>query len=202
MSEVKKVITVTDRSTKALNTAATGLVKITQDLSAIAEQAVSLATDIEYKQNDLDNLNQQFDTKFREASAELKLKVIEDEDKVLGTLLKSRSLVTIDPKELATLRSDLAVAQDTNEDALAEAKSAGERSAAIAFNAQKSAIESNHRVAIAQFEANEKSFEQRIAFLEEQNKDLKGQITAERETRLEIARADAQRQGVTVNNGK
>jgi len=202
MSEVKKVITVADRSTKALNTAATGLVKITQDLSAIAEQAVSLATDIEYKQNDLDNLNQQFDTKFREASAELKLKVIEDEDKVLGTLLKSRSLVTIDPKELATLRSDLAVAQDSNEDALAEAKSAGERSAAIAFNAQKSAIESNHRVAIAQFEANEKSFEQRIAFLEEQNKDLKGQITAERETRLEIARADAQRQGVTVNNGK
>lgn len=202
MSEVKKVITVADRSTKALNTAATGLVKITQDLSAIAEQAVSLATDIEYKQNDLDNLNQQFDTKFREASAELKLKVIEDEDKVLGTLLKSRSLVTIDPKELSTLRSDLAVAQDSNEDALAEAKSAGERSAAIAFNAQKSAIESNHRVAIAQFEANEKSFEQRIAFLEEQNKDLKGQITAERETRLEIARADAQRQGVTVNNGK
>jgi len=202
MSEVKKVITVADRSTKALNTAATGLVKITQDLAAIADQAVSLATDIEYKQNDLDNLNQQFDTKFREASAELKLKVIEDEDKVLGTLLKSRSLVTIDPKELATLRSDLAVAQDSNEDALAEAKSAGERSAAIAFNAQKSAIESNHRVAIAQFEANEKSFEQRIAFLEEQNKDLKGQITAERETRLEIARADAQRQGVTVNNGK
>lgn len=202
MSEVKKVITVADRSTKALNTAATGLVKITQDLAAIADQAVSLATDIEYKQNDLDNLNQQFDTKFREASAELKLKVIEDEDKVLGTLLKSRSLVTIDPKELATLRSDLAVAQDSNEDALAEAKSAGERSAAIAFNAQKSSIESNHRVAIAQFEANEKSFEQRIAFLEEQNKDLKGQITAERETRLEIARADAQRQGVTVNNGK
>lgn len=202
MSEVKKVITVADRSTKALNTAATGLVKITQDLAAIADQAVSLATDIEYKQNDLDNLNQQFDTKFREASAELKLKVIEDEDKVLGTLLKSRSLVTIDPKELATLRSDLAVAQDSNEDALAEAKSAGERSASIAFNAQKSAIESNHRVAIAQFEANEKSFEQRIAFLEEQNKDLKGQITAERETRLEIARADAQRQGVTVNNGK
>ncbi len=202
MSEVKKVITVADRSTKALNTAATGLVKITQDLAAIADQAVSLATDIEYKQNDLDNLNQQFDTKFREASAELKLKVIEDEDKVLGTLLKSRSLVTIDPKELATLRSDLAVAQDSNEDALAEAKAAGERSAAIAFNAQKSAIESNHRVAIAQFEANEKSFEQRIAFLEEQNKDLKGQITAERETRLEIARADAQRQGVTVNNGK
>ncbi len=202
MSEVKKVITVADRSTKALNTAATGLVKITQDLAAIADQAVSLATDIEYKQNDLDNLNQQFDTKFREASAELKLKVIEDEDKVLGTLLKSRTLVTIDPKELATLRSDLAVAQDSNEDALAEAKAAGERSAAIAFNAQKSAIESNHRVAIAQFEANEKSFEQRIAFLEEQNKDLKGQITAERETRLEIARADAQRQGVTVNNGK
>lgn len=202
MSEVKKVITVADRSTKALNTAATGLVKITQDLAAIADQAVSLATDIEYKQNDLDNLNQQFDTKFREASAELKLKVIEDEEKVLGTLLKSRSLVTIDPKELATLRSDLAVAQDSNEDALAEAKAAGERSAAIAFNAQKSAIESNHRVAIAQYEANERSNAQRIEFFEAQVADLKAQITAEREARITIAQAESQRQGVTVNNGK
>ena len=46
MSEVKKVITVADRSTKALNTAATGLVKVAQDLAGLAEQAVNLATDI------------------------------------------------------------------------------------------------------------------------------------------------------------
>lgn len=202
MSEVKKVITVADRSTKALNTAATGLVKITQDLAAIADQAVSLATDIEYKQNDLDNLNQQFDTKFREASAELKLKVVEDEDKVLASLLKSRGLVTIVPTELNTLRSDLAVALDSNEDALAEAKAAGERSAAISFNAQKAAIESNHRVAIAEFQANEKAANQRIAFLESQIADQKSQIVAEREARITIAQAESQRQGVTVNNGK
>lgn len=202
MSEVKKVITVADRSTKALNTAATGLVKVAQDLAGLAEQAVSLATDIEYKQNDLDNLSQQFDTKFREQTAELKLKVVEDEDKVLASLLKARGLVTIAPNELNTLRSDLAVALDSNEDALAEAKAAGERSAAISYNAQKAAIESGHKVAIAEYQANEKASNQRIAFLETQIVDLKGQITAEREARITIAQAESQRQGVTVNNGK
>lgn len=202
MSEVKKVITVTDRSTKALATAATGLTKVVAELQGLADNAAALSVDIEFKQNDLDNLNQQFDTRFREATAELKLRVIEDEDKVLAAILKARGLVTIAPNELSVLRSDLATALDSNEDALAEAKAAGERAAAISYNAQKAALESNHRVAIAQFEANEKSYEQRVAFLEDQNKDLKGQITAERETRLEIARADAQRQGVTVNNGK
>lgn len=202
MSEVKKVITVADRSTKALNTAATGLVKVAQDLAGLAEQAVGLATDIEYKQNDLDNLSQQFDTKFREQTAELKLKVVEDEDKVLASLLKARGLVTIVPNELNTLRSDLAVALDSNEDALAEAKAAGERSAAISYNAQKSAIESNHRVEIAEFQANEKAANQRITFFEGQVSDLKAQITAEREARITIAQAESSRQGVTVNNGK
>jgi len=202
MSEVKKVITVADRSTKALNTAATGLVKVTQDLAAIADQAVSLATDIEYKQNDLDNLNQQFDTRFREATAELKLKVIEDEDKVLAQLLKARGVVTIAPNELAVLRADLAAAQDNIDEALAQAKADGERSAAISFNAQKSAIESNHKVQIAEFQANEKAANQRISFLEAQIVDQKTQITAEREARITIAQAESQRQGVTVNNGK
>lgn len=202
MSEVKKVITVADRSTKALTASAAALLKVATDLNTLAENSAKLSQEIEYKQSDLDDLNSQFDTRFREASAELKLKVVEDEDKVLASLLKSRGLVTIAPAELSAIRSELEHAQRDLTEELAAAKSEGERSASVSFQAQKAALVSDHKVAIAQYEANAKASDLRIEFLEGQNADLKEQIAAERETRLEIARAEAQRQGVVVNNGK
>lgn len=202
MSEVKKVITVADRSTKAMTAAAAGLAKVASDLQTLADTSASLAQEIEFKQSDLDNLSSQFDTRFREATAELKLKVIEDEDKVLASILKARGLVTIAPTELTDLQKQLQVAQRDLTDELAAATAEGHRTAAISHNAAKSTLEAEHRVTLAQHEANARSAQDRIAFLTEQNESLKGQITAERETRLEIAKADASRQGVTVNNGK
>lgn len=202
MSEVKKVITVADRSTKALVTATAGLAKIAAELTALSENSVSLSQEIEFRQSELDNVNAQFDTRLREANAELKLKVIEDEDKVLATLLKARGLVTIVPAELSALQSKLAHAERDLETELAEANAAGKASAAAAFNAEKASLVAEHRVTLAQHEANARSAADRITFLTEQNTSLKDQITAERETRLEIAKAESQRAGVTVNNAK
>lgn len=202
MSEVKKVITAADRSTKALTTAATGLAKIATDLAALSESTVGLSTEIEYKQSELDNLSSQFDAKFRESSAELKLRVIEDEDKVLASLLKARGLITIVPAELTSLQNQLQIAERDIADELKAAAAEGKASAAIAFNAEKSNLVSEHRIAVAQHEANANSFKERIGFLTEQNESLKQQIADERTTRLEIAKADANRQGVVVNNSK
>lgn len=202
MSEVKKVITVADRSTKALVTATAGLAKVAAELAALSENSVSLSQEIEFRQSELDNVNAQFDTRLREANAELKLKVIEDEDKVLATLLKARGLVTIVPADLSALQSKLAHAERDLETELAEATAAGKTSAAIAFNAEKASLVAEHRVTLAQHEANARSAADRITFLTEQNTSLKDQITAERETRLEIAKAESQRAGVTVNNAK
>ena len=42
----------------------------------------------------------------------------------------------------------------------------------------------------------------RIALLLEQLEETRGQIKAERETRLAIAEADSKRQGVVLNTGK
>lgn len=46
------------------------------------------------------------------------------------------------------------------------------------------------------------SKDERITFLTGEIAALRGQIEAERNTRLEIAKADAGRQGVVVNAGK
>ena len=202
MSEVKNVITVTDRSTKALTTASTALTKVAADLAGLVDSSTKLATEIEFRQSDLDNINVQFDTKFREATAEFKLKVLENEDKVLDGILKSRGLTTIAPNALSDLQYQLDAATASNEQELAAAEQKGANDARRAYQAELSNVQSNHKVEIAQLNANATAAAQRIEFLTEQNDSLKEQIREERETRLAIAQADAGRQGVVVNNGK
>ena len=113
--ETKKTLTVVDRSTKALTAAADGIVKAAADLQGIASLATGLAQDIEFKQNELDNLDEQLVAKQREQAAELRLRVREDEDKVLAELLKARGLVTKTPAEIKEVEKQLAEAlEDIN----------------------------------------------------------------------------------------
>lgn len=202
MSEIKKVITVADRSTKALTTATAGLTKVVAELQSLAESSVTLSQEIEYKQSELDNLGAQFDAKFREQNAELKLRVLESEDKVLDSILKARGLVGVAPAELETLRRDLATALTSNDDALMDARKQGGHDVAAAFQAKITAAEANHRIEITELNANSKAKDRRIQDLEAQVAGLNKQIDAERATRLAIAQADSARQGVIVNTGK
>lgn len=202
MSDSKTVISVTERATKAVATAATGLSKVVADLQSLAEGSERISQEIQFKQQELGNIEAQFNEKLAEEKSKLKIKVLENEDGVLNTLLKARGLVAIEPGVVEGLRNELAVAQDSNEDAINSAVAAAERSAAIQLNAVKSNLESAHKVAIAELNANTKADKDRIAMLTEQLEAARTDLKAERETRLEIAKADANRQGVVVNTGK
>ncbi|HCB3444802.1 TPA: hypothetical protein MYV42_005646, partial [Klebsiella pneumoniae] len=79
---------------------------------------------------------------------------------------------------------------------------AGYQAAAAKFGAENRDLVSQHKVELAEYKAQATAKNQRISDLEAQVEELRGQITAERETRLEIARADAGRAGVVVNAGK
>ncbi|HBR2127699.1 TPA: hypothetical protein L9M97_003927 [Klebsiella variicola] len=61
---------------------------------------------------------------------------------------------------------------------------------------------SQHKVELAEHKAQATAKNQRIGDLEGQVTELRDKITAECDTRLEIARADAGRAGVVVNAGK
>lgn len=202
MSDSKTVISVTERATKAVATAATGLSKVVADLQSLAEGSERISQEIQFKQQELGNIEAQFNEKLAEEKSKLKIKVLENEDGVLNTLLKARGLVAIEPGVVDGLRHELAVAQDSNEDAITAAVDAAKRSAAIELNAVKSNLESAHKVAIAELNANTKADKDRIAMLTEQLEAARADLKAERETRLEIAKADANRQGVVVNTGK
>lgn len=202
MSDSKTVISVTERATKAVATAATGLSKVVAELQSLAEGSERISQEIQFKQQELGNIEVQFNEKLAEEKSKLKIKVLENEDGVLNTLLKARGLVAIEPGVVDGLRHELAVAQSGNEDVINTAVDAAKRSAAIELNAVKSNLESAHKVAIAELNANTKADKDRIAMLTEQLEAARADLKAERETRLEIAKADANRQGVVVNTGK
>lgn len=202
MSDTKTFISVTDRSTKAIVTAVGNLSKVSAELQTLASASEQIAEEIQFRQADLNNINAEFDQKFAEAQAALKIKVLGNEDKVLGDLLKARGLVSIDPTEVQTLRDELYNAQTGNSQAIEDAVSQAQSSATRELNARLAAQTADHKVQIAELNANAGAKDQKITFLESQVAELRKQIDAERETRLAIAQAESGRQGVVVNAGK
>ncbi|EIW8528374.1 MULTISPECIES: hypothetical protein [Klebsiella] len=202
MSEVKKVITVAERSTKALVKVVADSQKVLAELASMADSNVILAEEIEFKQGQLADIENQIASTEREAKAQLRLRVIENEDKVLADLMKARGYAVITFSDLDSLNSDLVAAKTDNDFAVSEAREAGYQAAAAKFGAENRELASQHKVELAEFKAQAVAKNQRISDLEAQVSELRGQITAERETRLEIAKADAGRAGVVVNAGK
>lgn len=202
MSDSKTVISVTERATKAVSTAAAGLTKVVAELQSLADNSENISQEIQFKQQELGQIEVQFNEKLAEEKSKLKIKVLENEDAVLTSLLKARGVVAVEPGLVESLRVELAMAQDSNEDAISAAVADAKRSAAIELNAVKANLEASHKVAIAELNANTKADKDRIAMLTEQLEAARGDLKAERETRLEIAKADANRQGVVVNTGK
>lgn len=202
MSEVKKVITVSDRSTKALVVAIAGLGKIASDLTSLGDVTVKLADDIEFKQSQLDNLNSEFENKFRESAAQLRLRVLEDEEGVLLNMLQQRGLAHVTTFALNELQDKLVEATSDNSEALDKAEQDGYRKGAAQFEQKLKDADANHRIAMAELTAKSNAKDDKIALLESQLEDARKQITAERETRLAVAQAESARQGVVVNTGK
>lgn len=191
MSEVKKVITVAERSTKALVKVVADSQKVLAELASMADSNVILAEEIEFKQGQLADIENQIASTEREAKAQLRLRVIENEDKVLADLMKARGYAVITFSDLDSLNSDLVAAKTDNDFAVSEAREAGYQAAAAKFGAENRELASQHKVELAEFKAQAVAKNQRISDLEAQVSELRGQITAERETRLEIAKADA-----------
>ncbi|WP_118860446.1 hypothetical protein [Raoultella ornithinolytica] len=202
MSEVKKVITVAERSTKALVKVVADGQKLFSELASLSQSTVLLTEEIEFKQGQLADIDNQIAATEREAKAQLRLRVIENEDKVLAELMRSRGYAVISYVELDALNSDLVAAKTDNDFAVSEAREAGYQAAASKYSAENRELMSQHKVELAEHKAQATAKNQRIGDLEAQVTELRDQITAERDTRLEIARADAGRAGVVVNAGK
>ena len=169
----------------------------------ITVASTQLTQDIEFKQSELDSLEEQLVIKQREQAAELRLRVKENADAVLAELLKERVLITTTTKDVKDVETQLAEALADNS---AEVEAAIQHTTAeitSVFKAQLAQKDSDHKVEIASLKANATAAQERITFLTAELAQARAQVEADRTARVEIAKAEAQRQGVVVNaNGK
>ena len=191
-----------DRATKGLQKVSADLQKQLTELNQMGTVSQELALKIEDQQLALTALQEQYNTARRTADAELKLAILEDADKQLAILLKKFNLARVTEDEVKALVAKATAAEAQVVTGFAEAKESALAQANAAFRAELNAVNSKHSLESAELKANNTALTKEIGFLAEQIKYLQQQVADERSTRLEIAKADASKQAVTVNTGK
>lgn len=204
--ETKKVSTVLDKSARALATGQAAIGKVITDLesgvSTLVAQQQSLALDIEFKGRELAEVTANTDAAVREAKIELDFRVRENEDKVRNDLLKKAGLVATTQAELDAAEDQIAELTTAANQTEFRAVKAKEQEVAAAWQARVLALESNHKVQMAELVANANADKQHINSLTEQVDQLRGDLKAEREARVQMAEAASKAAGVVVNAGK
>lgn len=191
-----------DRATKGLQKVSADLQKQLTELNQMGAVSQELALKIEDQQLALTALQEQYNTARRTADAELKLAILEDADKQLAILLKKFNLARVTEDEVKALVAKATAAEAQVASGFAEAKESALAQANAAFRAELNSVNSKHSLESAELKANNAALTKEISFLGEQIKYLQQQVADERSTRLAIAQADANKQGVIVNTGK
>jgi len=199
MDEQKRIRTIIDKSTKNFTKVVTELVKATGELGSLAEGIEALTSEIEFKQSALDAIGEQTKTDVRLAKAELSLKVTENEAKVLADLLKKNGLATITTGDLYDLQLERDQALVTDAEATASKVKAAESTLHANYGGQLSTLKADHKVDVAQKDADISAQSMRITFMADTINSLKETIEADRTARVDIAKAEATKQAVTVN---
>lgn len=201
MSETKKVMTKVDQSTKALTKTISDLTKVAGNLEALSTATEALTTEIQVKEGELAAIEQNVKESERQANAELKVRIVENEDRVLSQLLTARGLANISQADVNSLKDSLANAEADNTNEIEMAVSKANQAAAIKYNAEKSKLESDHAVATAELKADKAALQNKVEFLEETVTSLKAMIEAEREARVKMSE-NASQPTINVSSGK
>ena len=201
MSE-KKVLTVMDRATKLFGKASGDLAKMLAEIEALPVAIADLATEVEFKQSNLDAITEDTKTVIRLAKAEIALKVTENEVKVMNELLKKNNLATITVGELNDLKSQLEDAITADEDTVTKAVKAAQSVLHAEYQGKLNTQAANQKVEVAQKDADIRASRAQVAYMTETITDLKADIVLEREARVAIAEAASNAKAITVNNSK
>lgn len=210
MSQVKTIQTAADKSAKSVVTATIGLDKVVQELvkqSSVLPELIEKTQEAQaiYNQQEEDakaklaGIADETKLKVREAKVELDMQVRENESKVLTTLLDKNGLAHITKEEVNTLNQELvSVKADNAADIQKAVKAAVHNAESVAKSTLDKTV-ADHKVAVAQKDADIKSKDMQISFMQKTIDGLEATITAEREARIQVAQAESNKQGVTVN---
>jgi hypothetical protein len=181
-----KVLSATDKSTKAL-LSAVGSVDAAVKLAQ--ETLPALMVEIENKQSDLNAIETETKEKVRKAKVELSLQVEENERKVLDNLLKKFGLAEITVEALKQIQDALDAALQSNEAEVAKAVAIAKSQLEAEHKAAIAKLEAEHSVAVASKDAAIEAKDMQIKFQASTITSLESTIAAEREARVEEAKA-------------
>lgn len=181
-----KVLSATDKSTKALLSA---VGSVDAAIKLAQETLPALMVEIENKQSDLNAIETETKEKVRKAKVELSLQVEENERKVLDNLLKKFGLAEITVEALKQIQDALDAALQSNEAEVAKAVAIAKNQLEAEHKATISKLEAEHAVAVASKDAAIEAKDMQIKFQAATITSLEATIAAEREARVEEAKA-------------
>lgn len=196
------VITVADRSVKAISAAAAGLSKVVAEIGSLTNVLETLSGDIQQKESQLTDLSRQLDLGARNAKAELAVRVAEAETEILNVLLAKNKLAKVTVDELTNVTTELARTRNEAAATTEAAVKAAESSLHAQYNSKLKMQEADFRVVNAEVVAKLTALTERNQFLVDELAKARQDLVAERDARIKIAQAEAGRQGVVVNAGK
>ncbi|NRA77157.1 MAG: hypothetical protein HRU18_03025 [Pseudoalteromonas sp.] len=199
MSQTIQAIAITEKSTKSLNAVVATLTKMLGEFPAAVEGHNDVVYNTEVAQNQLDLLIQKTADEERTAVAELKIRILENEDGVLADLLTKRGLAHVTKDDLAGLNSDYEAAQDSNESAISKAVAIAVAKEVAKSDLVLSEAKSAHAIAEAQNQADLKANAVQVQFLETQVVGLQEAAKLEREARVAMAGHASNASAVVVN---
>lgn len=212
--EVKAVLTATQRAAKALTETQATVGKAVETSTSTLEKSLNklvvdttkkitgamgeleslvatheeLSYKIEVAREDLAGLQEDKATKEREAQAELKIRILENERQVLVELMRKAGLAQITSEDLRALQTELDTAKADNAETVNKAVNAVKRELTSQNQAAISELKANQSVETAEYKAKIAQSESQISFLTQQVTALQDTITAEREARVATAK--------------
>lgn len=184
MTEQAKVITIAERTTKQLSTAASQLAAL---MTSSSETLPALLMQIEEKQSEFNALEVEVENKARLAKVELDIKIKENEKEVLASIMEKLGLAEISKQDLAILQSNLEKAKKDNSETIAAAVEQAEKAMAAAHELETLKLKSEHDKAQAEAKSKTDAAEAKVKFLEESLQQARETIAAEREARVNVA---------------
>lgn len=163
------------------------LAAIQENANIIADQALEVEAN-----------KKAIEVQVRDAAAEIRLQVKEDQDRVLSELLGSRGLITTTEEEQQVRTNELTIAVQRANQAEFVAVKEAESKLHSHYKSQLAGLEADHKVEIATLNANAARDSDLIAALRKQVESLEATLVAQREAETERTKALAQ-SSVTVN---
>ena len=187
------ILTATQKATKAMETAAKAL-----DLTAFASEAANLSEQVAIstiKLNDLEteyvnkttSLEEEYVNKLRRAKIDLGFSIEENETAELSKLLVKNGLESITSDDLETLKIAAVNNEVTTEQAIESAVKSAEGKLHGSYKAQIASINGEHRVSVAQTEAELKSLKSEIEFLKAGLAQAQANLAADRQAQIEMS---------------